>query len=162
MKILLKEKDQDFNRFKNLRQLQAIIQSREYRDELRRIKDAETIEKHKREKKEITLIDNDRFLVTLPLNYGACYTFNNSEGYQASFCTGSSSGLRWFQNYAPDGPIISIVDKHNHEDVNGKWQMHGPTGQMNNGNQTLALAFKNCIFLYNAKKSSLEKRSSKL
>ncbi len=134
----LKEKDQDFNRFKNLRQLQAVIQTREYRDELRRIKDAETIEKHKREKKEITLIDNDRFLVTLPLNYGACYTFNNSEGYQASFCTGSSSGMRWFNNYAPDGPIISIVDKQNQDDVNGKWQMHGPTGQMNNGNQSIS------------------------
>ena len=134
----LKEKDQDFNRFKNLRQIQAIIQDREYRDELRRIKDAETIEKHKREKKESTLIDNDRFLVTLPYNYGACYTFNNSEGYQASFCTGSSSGLRWFNNYAPDGPIVSIVDKQNQDDVNGKWQMHAPTGQMNNGNQSLS------------------------
>ena len=134
----LKEPHQDFNKFKNLRQLQNIVQARDYRDELRRIKDAETIEKHKREKKEVTLIDNDRFLVTLPMNYGACYTFNNSEGYQASFCTGSSSGMRWFNNYAPDGPIISIVDKQNQDDVNGKWQMHGPTGQMNNGNQSLS------------------------
>lgn len=134
----LKEPHQDFNKFKNLRQLQNIVQSREYREELRRIKDAETIEKHKREKKETTLIDNERFLVTLPYNYGACYTFNNSEGYQASFCTGSSSGLRWFNNYAPDGPIISIVDKQNQDDVNGKWQMHAPTGQMNNGNQSLS------------------------
>jgi hypothetical protein len=134
----LKEPHQDFNKFKNLRQIQAIVQTREYRDELRKIKDAETIEKHKREKKETTLIDNDRFLVTLPYNYGACYTFNNSEGYQASFCTGSSSGLRWFNNYAPDGPIISIVDKENQDDVNGKWQMHAPTGQMNNGNQSLS------------------------
>jgi len=134
----LKEPHQDFNKFKNLRQLQNIVQARDYRDELRRIKDAETIEKHKREKKEVTLINNDRFLVTLPMNYGACYTFNNSEGYQASFCTGSSSGMRWFNNYAPDGPIISIVDKQNQDDVNGKWQMHGPTGQMNNGNQSLS------------------------
>lgn len=134
----LKEPHQDFNKFKNLRQIQNIVQTREYRDELRKIKDAETIEKHKREKKETTLIDNDRFLVTLPYNYGACYTFNNSEGYQASFCTGSSSGLRWFNNYAPDGPIISIVDKQNQDDVNGKWQMHAPTGQMNNGNQSLS------------------------
>ena len=134
----LKEPHQDFNRFKNLRQIQQIVNTRDYRDELRRIKDAEVIEKHKREKKEVTLIDNDRFLVTVPMNYGACYTFNNSEGYQASFCTGSSSGLRWFNNYAPDGPIISIVDKQNQDDVNGKWQMHGPTGQMNNGNQSLS------------------------
>ena len=39
----LKEKDQDFNRFKNLRQIQSIVQDRQYRDELRRIKDAEVI-----------------------------------------------------------------------------------------------------------------------
>ena len=134
----LKEKDQDFNRFKNLRQIQAIVQTREYRDELRRIKDSETIERHKREKKETTLIDNERFLITLPYNYGACYTFNNSAGFNASFCTGSSSGLTWFNRYAKDGPIISILDKENIDDVNGKWQMYGPTGQMNNGNQSLS------------------------
>jgi hypothetical protein len=134
----LKEPHQDFNKFKTLRQIQQIIRLPDYRSELSRIKDAETIEKHKREKKEITLIDNDRFLVTLPFNYGACYTFNNSAGFQASFCTGSSSGLRWFERYAPDGPIISIIDKDNIDTVNGKWQMHGPTGQMNNGDQSLS------------------------
>lgn len=133
----LKVPHQDFNKFKNLKQIQAIVQSREYREELRRIKDAEVIEKHRREKKETTLIDDDRFLVTLPYNYGACYTFNNSAGFQASFCTGSSSGLTWFNRYAPDGPIISIVDKENIEEANGKWQMHAPTGQMNNGNQSI-------------------------
>lgn len=127
---------QDFNKFKSLRQIQLIIRKPDYRSELRRIKDAEVIEKHKREKKELTLIDNDRFLVTMPFNYGACYTFNNSAGFQASFCTGSSSGLQWFNRYAPDGPIISIIDKDNIENVNGKWQMHGPTGQMNNGDQS--------------------------
>jgi hypothetical protein len=134
----LKEPHQDFNKFKTLRQIQQIIRLPDYRNELARIKDAETIEKHKREKKELTLIDNDRFLVTMPFNYGACYTFNNSAGYQASFCTGSSSGLRWFERYAPDGPIISIIDKDNIDTVNGKWQMHAPTGQMNNGDQSLS------------------------
>jgi hypothetical protein len=134
----LKEPHQDFNKFKTLRQIQQIVRSPDYRNELARIKDAEVIEKHKREKKELTLIDDDRFLVTMPFNYGACYTFNNSAGYQASFCTGSSSGLRWFERYAPDGPIISIIDKDNVESVNGKWQMHGPTGQMNNGDQSLS------------------------
>jgi hypothetical protein len=98
----LKEPHQDFNKFKNLRQIQTIVQSRDYRNELARIKDSETIEKHKREKKELTLIDDNKFLVTLPFNYGACYTFNNID------------------------------------DVNGKWQMHAPTGQMNNGNQSLS------------------------
>jgi hypothetical protein len=134
----LKEPHQDFNKFKNLRQIQQIVQSREYRNELDRIKDAETIEKHKREKKETTLIDDERFLVTLPYNYGACYTFNNSAGFKASFCTGSSQGLRWFERYAPEGPLISIIDKDNVDEVNGKWQMHGPTGQMNNGDQSLS------------------------
>lgn len=134
----LKQAHQDFNKFKNLRQIQTIVRDRDYQNELRKIKDAETIEKHKREKKELTLIDDDKFYITMPFNYGACYTFNNSQGYQASFCTGSSSGLTWFNRYAPDGPIISIIDKDNIDDVNGKWQMHAPTGQMNNGNQSLS------------------------
>jgi hypothetical protein len=134
----LSTQHQDFNKFKNLRQIQAIVNDRQYREELRRIKDAETIEKHKREKKETTLIDNERFLITLPYNYGACYNFNNSHGFNASFCTGSSSGQRWFERYAPEGPIVSIFDKQNQEDENGKWQMHAPTGQMNNGNQSLS------------------------
>ena len=133
----LKPEDQDFNRFKSLRQIQKIVRRPEYRDELSRIKDAEVIEKHKREKKETTLIDDGRFLVTLPYNYGACYTFNNAAGFNASFCTGSSQGLRWFQRYAPDGPVISVFDKENADERNGKWQMHAPTGQMNNGDQTI-------------------------
>jgi len=131
----LKEVHQDFNRFKNLRQIQQIVRDRDYQSELRRIKDAEVIEKHKREKKEVTLVDNERFLVVVPFNYGACYTFNNSNGYQANFCTGSSSGLTWFQRYAPDGPIVSIYDKENPDNKDGKWQMHLPTNQLQNGDQ---------------------------
>jgi hypothetical protein len=132
----LAEPHQDFNKFKNLRQIQAIIQNRSYRDELSRIKDAEVIEKHKREKKETTLIDDERFLVTVPYNYGSCYNFNNAHGFNASFCTGSSSGATWFNRYADDGPIISVFDKQNADDVMGKWQIHAPTNQINNGNQT--------------------------
>ena len=132
----LQEPHQDFNKFKNLRQIQAIIQNRVYRDELNRIKDSEVIEKHKREKKETTLIDDERFLVTVPYNYGACYNFNNAHGFNASFCTGSSSGASWFNRYADDGPIISVFDKQNADDVMGKWQIHAPTNQINNGNQS--------------------------
>lgn len=131
----LDPKHQDFNKFRNLRQIQAIIQSPKYRSELQRIKDAEVIEKHKREKKEITILDTDRFLAVVPFNYGSCYTFNNSQGFQASFCTGSSSGATWFNRYADDGPIVSIIDKENLDSVDGKWQMHAPTNQLNNGNQ---------------------------
>lgn len=54
----LKPEHQDFNKFRNLRQIQAIVQNRTYRDALQRIKDAEVIEKHKKEKKETTLIDD--------------------------------------------------------------------------------------------------------
>ena len=132
----LQEPHQDFNKFKNLRQIQAITQNRDYRDELRKIKDSEVIEKHKREKKETTLIDDERYLVTVPYNYGSCYNFNNAHGFNASFCTGSSSGATWFNRYADDGPIISVFDKQNADDVMGKWQIHAPTNQINNGNQT--------------------------
>jgi hypothetical protein len=133
----LKPQHQDFNRFKSLTQIQSIIQSRDYRDELRRIADAAEIEKHKKDSKQHVIVDDKRFQAVIPFNYGSCYTFNNAEGFNASFCTGSSSGLRWFNNYAPDGPIISVIDKENHDDVNGKWQIHAPTNQINNGNQTI-------------------------
>jgi len=133
----LKPEHQDFNRFNNIGQVHSILRSRAYSDELDRIKNAEMIEKHKREREEIILFDDERYLVMIPLNYGSCYTFNNSAGFNASFCTGSSSGLKWFNNYSKDGPIISVVDKTNFEDVNGKWQIHAPTGQMNNGDQSI-------------------------
>jgi hypothetical protein len=132
----LKEPHQDFNKFKNLRQIQAIIQNRDYRNELNRIKDSEVIEKHKREKKETTLIADERFLVTVPYNYGSCYNFNNAHGFNASFCTGSSQGATWFNRYADDGPIISVFDKQNPDNDMGKWQIHAPSNQINNGNQT--------------------------
>ena len=132
---LLKKPDQDFNKFSSIRSLQQAMEKDEYRNTLRRIKDAEALEKHKRTRKEIVLLDNDRFHVIMPLNYGACYTFNNQTGHMSSFCTGGSSGLNWFNNYAPDGPIISIVDKQNVDNKNGKWQLHAPTSQLVNSTQ---------------------------
>ena len=137
LRVKLQEKHQDFNKFKNLRQIQAIINDRSYRDEIRKIKDAEVIEKHKKEKKEITIVDNERYQAVVPFNYGSCYTFNNSNGFPASFCTGSSSGLTWFNRYAKDGVIISVIDKQNMDNVNGKWQLHAATNQINNGDQTV-------------------------
>lgn len=134
----LKPEHQDFNRFRSLKQIQSIVRSGDYRRELDRIKDQETIEKHKRERKEITILDDDRFLAVVPMNYGSCYTFNNAAGFNASFCTGSSSGMRWFERYSKDGPIISVYDKQNPEDKNGKWQIHAPTNQMNNGDQSIS------------------------
>jgi len=131
----LKPRDQDFNKFTNIKQLQRLRNDIDYRDELRRIKDAEKIEKMKREKKDLTLIDNDRFLVTIPFDYGSCYVFNNSTGYQAHFCTGSSQGTTWFPRYAPDGIIVSVLDKQNMNTKDGKWQMHAVTNQLVNADQ---------------------------
>lgn len=131
----LKKEHQDFNKFKNLKQIQAIVQSREYRDELGRIQNAAEIEKHKKESKQITIVDDKAYQVVIPFNYGSCYTFNNASGFNASFCTGSSNGLSWFNRYATEGPVISVVDKENVDDVDGKWQIHAPTNQINNGNQ---------------------------
>jgi hypothetical protein len=127
---LLKKPDQDFNKFPSIRALQQAMEKDEYRNTLRRIKDAEALEKHKRNRKEIVLLD-----VIMPLNYGACYTFNNQTGHMSNFCTGGSSGLNWFNNYAPDGPIISIIDKQNIDNKNGKWQLHAPTSQLVNSTQ---------------------------
>jgi hypothetical protein len=133
----LDPKHQDFNKFKNLQQIQAIIQSRQYREDLNRIQNAAEIEKHKKEAKQATIVDDKRYQVVVPFNYGSCYTFNNSAGFNASFCTGSSSGLQWFRRYADEGPVISVIDKENIDDVNGKWQIHAPTNQINNGNQSV-------------------------
>lgn len=133
----LKEPHQDFNKFKSLRQIQVIMQDRDYRNELQRIKNQAEVDKHKRDKKEVTILDDERFLAVVPMNYGSCYTFNNAHGFQASFCTGSSSGMNWFKRYADDGPIVSIYDKQNVDSVNGKWQMHAPTNQLNNGDQSV-------------------------
>jgi len=132
---LLQKPDQDFNKFPSIRALQQAMGKDEYRNTLRRIKDAEALEKHKRTRKEIVLLDNDRFHVIMPLNYGACYTFNNQTGHMSNFCTGGSSGHNWFNNYAPDGPIVSIVDKQNIDNKNGKWQLHAPTSQLVNSTQ---------------------------
>lgn len=119
---LLKPEDQDFNRFKSLKELQSRILGGKYSAELQRIKNAALIEKLKRDKREIVIIDDDRFLVRIPLNYAACYNHNNGEGALATFCTGSSSGNDWFRKYASDDMIVQVIDKENANDKNGKWQ----------------------------------------
>jgi hypothetical protein len=131
----LKPADQDFNKFKSIKQLQRIRNDRQYRQELDRIKDQEHIERMKREAKEVVIIDNDRFRVIVPLNYGSCYSTDKSGGYIPNFCTGSSSGAQWFGRYAPDGMIVNVVDKSNIEDVDGKWQFHAATNQLVRGDQ---------------------------
>lgn len=131
----LRPADQDFNRFKSIKQLQRIRNDREYRRELDKIRDEEKNEKLKREAKQVVVLDNERFRAIVPLNYGSCYTTDKSGGYIPNFCTGSSSGATWFKNYAPDGMIVNVVDKSNIDDVNGKWQFHAATTQLVRGDQ---------------------------
>ena len=132
---LLNPAHQDLNRFGNIHQLQVAMRSQKYQDDLRRIKNAAEIDKMKRDAKDIVLVDNDRVWAAIPLNYGSCYTFNNAAGYQANFCTGGSSGASWFQNYAPRGPLIMVVDKDKLGTADGKWQMHAATDQLVNADQ---------------------------
>lgn len=132
---LLDSKHQDLNKFKTLRQLQvAVVNNAKYQAELKRIKNAAEIAKMKKDKKDIVLIDDDKYWVAIPLNYGACYVFNNT-GHISNFCTGGSSGMRWFNNYAPSGPMVMIVDKANIDKEDGKWQMHANTNQLVNSIQ---------------------------
>jgi len=130
---LLQPVDQDFNRFRDIEQLQKSMGK--YRDALNKIKNQTALEKHKRDRQEIVLIDNERYHVMIPLNYGSCYTFNNAVGVQAHFCTGGSAGLDWFKRYSDDGPIISVIDKSNIDNKDGKWQIHTATKQVVNAHQ---------------------------
>jgi hypothetical protein len=133
---LLRPADQDFNKFTSIKKLQRLRNDREYATHLDKIKNAEREEKLKRGKSDTVLIDNDRYYVIAPFNYGACHVFGNVlPGFKPNFCTSSSSGARWFENYAPRGMIVSIFDKSNPDDKDGKWQFHAVTDQLVNGLQ---------------------------
>ena len=89
----------------------------------------------KRNAKQVEIYDDERFSVVVPLNFGACYSRDKAGGYIPNFCTSSSSGERWFRNYAPDGIIVNVIDKQNIDDVDGKWQFHAATNQIVRGDQ---------------------------
>jgi hypothetical protein len=126
----------DIFSFRNIKEMQEdTIEDPRFSSILERLKNDEAIEKAKRDSQQIVLIDNKNFFVTIPLNYGACYVFNNDVGIQANYCTGGSSGLSWFNRYAKDGIIIMVLNKNNPYDVNGKWQLHAETNQIVNAMQ---------------------------
>lgn len=127
--------DQDLNRFGTIKQIQRLIRKPEYRQELEKIKDAEKLEKIKRDARAITLIDNEQYTVSIPANYGACYMFNNGVGHKSNFCTGSSSGADWYPRYARDGVMIDVLDKANADSEDGKWQLHAVSNQIVNSIQ---------------------------
>lgn len=131
----LAPRDQDFNKFTSIHQLQKVMRDRQYQEKLSNIRDEAKMEKLKRDAKMVVILDNERFNVAVPMNYGACYTRDRYAGYQPNFCTSGSSGAHWFQNYAPRGMIVNIQDKSNLGNEWGKWQFHASTNQLVNANQ---------------------------
>lgn len=132
---LLEPSDQDFNKFTSLAKIQKMVRKPKYARELKRLADQEIIEKAKRDAKAITLIDDDRFKVDVPLNTGSCYVFNTAEGVDATYCTGASQRETYFPQYSRNGPIVQILDKKNMNDVKGKWQMHTASSQLKQADQ---------------------------
>ena len=130
---ILKPNETDLNRYRNIEMLNQLLHK--YNDAIQRLITAVAVENAKKTAESVTLIDNDRFLVSIPLNYGACYVFNHQMGHQSTFCTGSSTGLHWFKDYSKDGPLINVIDKKDMDHVMGKWQIHAPSRQINNSNQ---------------------------
>ena len=168
----LRPHEQDLNRFPTVQQVQRVLNS--HRDELDEIKDAAHAEQARRGQEETVLIDNDKFWVAIPYNYGACYTFNFGMGHQSNFCTGSSGGEQWFRKYAPEGPIVQIVHKPTMNEPDGKWQFHAPTDQLvnsvqaNRGNtpandRRFAQLFPDLMYeilsAMNSKRSEIEEKS---
>ena len=132
---ILQPMETDLNRFRDLDHLNRTLDK--YGREIERLITAARVEKAKRTAQSLTLIDNDQYHVSVPLNYGACYVFNHQTGHQSTFCTGSSTGMDWFAEYSNDGPLIDVLDKKNANHPNGKWQIHAPSKQINNSNQTV-------------------------
>ncbi len=134
LKNLLKPEHTDLNRIRSVEILEKIVNG--YHAVLVKIKAERELEKLKRNVQQIVLIDNDRFFVAIPLNYAACYSFNYT-GHNSRYCTGASDGRHYFTRYSSNGPIVTIIDKKNLTDKNGKWQLHPATGQFANSDQTI-------------------------
>jgi len=118
----------------NLTDLEAI--KSEYRQVLYDLRQAKKVEAAKKNAQSLTLFDDGRFHAQIPLNYGSCYLFNfQRPGPEATFCTGSSSGLEQFQYYAEQGLMIQLLDRQNLDNKYGKWQIQGASKQIHDSTQ---------------------------
>lgn len=134
---VLDDKDKDFNKFRSLRLLNAVVRKSIYQDDVKRWKEAAMIEKMKAAREDLVLIDDERFFVAVPFNYGACYYLGHvGNGVIPTWCTGSSTGVRFAETYIRDGLMIMVLDKANMNDINGKFQIHAATNQIKNSNQS--------------------------
>ena len=161
---VLPERYRDINKL-NFDDIETLVRQRKYMEAISKYLDQKRLEKLRKQSNQIVLINNDRFLVTIPLNYGSCYVFNQGGGVQAHFCTGSSTGSRFFNQYSEDGPMILVLDKQNADSQEGKWQIHTPTNQVKNANQSVNSAERfNDTFpgLINEIITSIENHSSEI
>jgi len=125
----------DLNRISDLEQLESIVSSSWVSNLREAIRKEAALKRMQAQAKEYVLLDNDKFRITIPLNYGGCYMFNFGPGVPGTYCTGSSTGEYWFDNYKREDLIIDILDKHNLPSADGKWQIHGSSGQVKNAKQ---------------------------
>jgi hypothetical protein len=134
---VLDDTDKDFNKFRSLRLLNAVVRKSIYQDDIKRWKESAMIEKMKAAREDLVLIDDERFFVSVPFNYGACYYLGHvGNGVIPTWCTGSSTGVRFAEQYIRDGLMIMVLDKANMNDINGKFQIHAATNQIKNSNQS--------------------------
>ena len=134
---VLDDADKDFNKFRSLRLLNAVVRKEKYADEVKRWKNAAMINKMKAEREDLVLIDDDRFYVAVPFNFGACYYMGHiGGGVIPTWCTGSSTGSSWAKQYIDQGLMMTVLDKKNMSDINGKFQLHASSHQIRNSNQS--------------------------
>jgi hypothetical protein len=137
--LTLKESGKLPNGYTNLQELSLVDieairgESAQILYDLRRAKEVEAAKKNAQT---LTLFDDGRFLVQIPLNFGGCYLFNfQRPGPEATFCTGSSNGLEQFEYYADRGPMIQVLDRKNLDNKYGKWQIQAATKQLHDSTQ---------------------------
>jgi len=131
----LEPKDQDFNEFKDLRDLQTAMNNPTYRRALEKFADAALEQKEKRNAQQTIIYEDPRYMINVPYNPGSGYVFNRVTGpIKCTYCTGESSRDHYFASYASRGIIIQIVNKFRTDD-DGKFQLHASTDQANNSKQ---------------------------
>lgn len=121
---LLKPADQDVNRFPSLATFEGAM--KKYRKVLEKIKEEDRLKQMTKDAKLVTIVDNDTFTATVPLNYGGSCLLSRSTGEFANWCTGTLSTDNYFRMYTEKGPLIVFQSKINADD---KFQLHAPSNQ---------------------------------
>lgn len=121
---LLKPAHMDLNAFGSYGEFETAMTG--YRGVLKKIKEEERIKNLTKDAKSITILDNDKYVVVVPLNYGASCKFARSEGEFANWCTGTTSSDHYFGHYSRQGPLVIFYAK---DDPRAKYQLHAPSDQ---------------------------------